>query len=224
VETKPTEPREAHSPKLDRPPGGHLLTNLLRDVSRSFYKTLRVLPGRIRPQIGLAYLLARLTDTVADTGLLPVEKRLESLRILRDRILGVSKADLDLSEFEVAQGSPAERSLLLRWQEAIGLLDTMQAADIGRIRKVLTTITLGQEHDLTRFSTASAERIVALDSDKELDAYTYEVAGCVGEFWTETCRVHLFPSARVDYGQLLVEGVRLGKGVQLVTILRDVPS
>ena len=45
-----------------------VLNGLLQGVSRSFYLTLRVLPGSIRPQIGLAYLLARTTDTIADTG------------------------------------------------------------------------------------------------------------------------------------------------------------
>ncbi|MDR0842390.1 MAG: farnesyl-diphosphate farnesyltransferase, partial [Acidobacteriota bacterium] len=33
--------------------------DLLRRVSRSFYLTLRVLPRTIKPQLGLAYLLAR---------------------------------------------------------------------------------------------------------------------------------------------------------------------
>ena len=58
-------------------PTGHadpaLLGGLLRDVSRSFYKTLAILPGSIRPQISLAYLLARTTDTIADTEIVPVE-------------------------------------------------------------------------------------------------------------------------------------------------------
>ena len=53
------------------PPMAHatneLLTGLLKSVSRSFYSTLRILPPAIRPQIGLAYLLARMTDTVADS-------------------------------------------------------------------------------------------------------------------------------------------------------------
>jgi len=44
---------KCHKPQNDS------LTGLLRDVSRSFYLTMRVLPGAIRPQIGLAYLLAR---------------------------------------------------------------------------------------------------------------------------------------------------------------------
>src|SRR5215470_18076194 len=36
-----------------------LPVDLLRDVSRTFYTTLNVLPKSIRMQIGLAYLLAR---------------------------------------------------------------------------------------------------------------------------------------------------------------------
>ena len=76
-----------------------LLTSVLRDVSRSFYLTMRVLPGSIRRQIGLAYLLARTTDTIADTEIVPVERRLSALRALRDRILGLNSTPLDFSEF-----------------------------------------------------------------------------------------------------------------------------
>ena len=65
-----------------------LLSGLLKDVSRSFYLTLRVLPGKIRAPIGLAYLLARTTDTIADTELVALEQRLEALRALRERIQG----------------------------------------------------------------------------------------------------------------------------------------
>src|SRR5690242_1484273 len=89
-----------------------LLTDLLRDVSRSFYLTLRVLPKSIRPQIGLAYLLARTTDTIADTGILPVEQRLQSRRALRERISGTSSAVLDFGQLAKNQSSPGERVLL----------------------------------------------------------------------------------------------------------------
>ncbi len=69
-----------------------LLTDLLKQTSRSFYLTLRVLPGAIRPQIGLAYLLARTADTIADSELVPLEQRHDALHKLRDRILGSSTA------------------------------------------------------------------------------------------------------------------------------------
>ena len=42
-------------------PQQELIGPLLKQVSRSFYLTLRVLPAPIRPQISLAYLLARAT-------------------------------------------------------------------------------------------------------------------------------------------------------------------
>ena len=43
-----------------------LLTVLLRGVSRTFSLTLRVLPRSLRGPVGLAYLLARTADTIAD--------------------------------------------------------------------------------------------------------------------------------------------------------------
>jgi farnesyl-diphosphate farnesyltransferase len=63
-----------------------------------------------------------------------------------------------------------------------------------------------------------------LQSDEELEQYTYRVAGCVGEFWTRMCRAHLFPNANLDDKFLLENGVRFGKGLQLVNILRDIPG
>jgi farnesyl-diphosphate farnesyltransferase len=69
-----------------------LLSSLLKDVSRSFYLTMRILPARIRPQIGTAYLLARTTDTIADTGVISIESRLAALQRLRENILGRSTA------------------------------------------------------------------------------------------------------------------------------------
>jgi len=200
-----------------------ILGSLLKDVSRSFYLTMRVLPASVRPQIGLAYLLARTTDTIADTAIVPLEQRLRALRALRERILGPTKESLDFGELARQQGAPAERALLERCGEALDILENQDDFDRQRIREVLTIITSGQELDLQRFEGASAERILALQSDQELDDYTYRVAGCVGEFWTKMCRAHVFPSAKLDDKFLLENGVRFGKSLQLVNILRDIP-
>ncbi len=201
-----------------------LLTTLLRDVSRSFYLTLRVLPGSVRPQIGLAYLLARTTDTIADTGLVPLEERLAALQAVRERVLGLRQEPLALSSLALRQGIPAERLLLEKCEDSLGLLRTLAPADLHLVRQVLETITSGQELDLRRFAGASLEHIVALRTEAELGDYTYRVAGCVGEFWTKLCRTHLFPRAHLDDAVLLANGVRFGKGLQLVNILRDLPA
>jgi len=201
-----------------------LLTGLLREVSRSFYLTLAVLPRSIRSQVGLAYLLARTTDTIADTGLVPVTHRLTRLRLLRDRIAGRSAAPLEFGEMARHQGSPAERRLLENCEASVEWLGTFSGEDQERIREVLHIIISGQELDLGRFGEATPGRIVALQNGQELDDYTYRVAGCVGEFWTRMCRAHVFPQARLDDAQLLALGVRFGKGLQLVNILRDLPA
>lgn len=201
------------------------LNDLLRGTSRSFYLTLRVLPAKVRPQIGLAYLLARTTDTIADTDILPVEQRLTALGKLRERIAGQSSAPLNFGEFAKHQAEAAEQTLLEKAEDSLALLQTLSPDDLKLVREVLTTITSGQELDLHRFAKASADHIVALQTAAELDDYTYRVAGCVGEFWTKICRAHLFPHVRLENEeQFLIDGIRFGKGLQLVNILRDLPA
>jgi len=201
-----------------------LLTYLLQQVSRSFYTSLRILPRAVRRQISLAYLLARASDTIADTQVVSLDRRLGALRLLRERILGVHQKPLGLGQLAQHQSSPAERALLQRVEEAISMLDELSKDDQQLLRAVLQTITSGQELDLIRFAGASVENIIALATDLELDDYTYRVAGCVGEFWTRLCRAHLFPKAALDDSRLLAQAVRFGKGLQLVNILRDLPE
>ena len=201
-----------------------LLTDLLKEVSRSFYLTLRVLPKSIRRQIGLAYLLARTTDTIADTEIVPVEQRLKMLQALRERILGANSAPLDFGQLAQQQSLPAERILLERCEDSLGLLGAQSALDQKLIREVLEVITGGQELDLKRFGNPAPGKIVALQTDAELDDYTFRVAGCVGQFWTRICLAHQFSAQQTDQASFEELGMRFGKGLQLVNILRDIPA
>src|SRR5690606_7004113 len=139
-----------------------LLTALLKEVSRSFYLTMRILPRSIRPQISLAYLLARATDTIADTEIVSMERRLEALHLLRERISGISTNPLNFGELASNQGSASEQILLDRCEEAVVLLSQFSADDQQRIRAVLSTIIGGQELDLHRFGSATEKEIIAL--------------------------------------------------------------
>ncbi len=200
-----------------------LLTSLLRDVSRSFYLTMRMLPGPVRPQISLAYLLARTADTIADTELVEVPLRMRALAALRERILGRRSAPLPLAQLKVGPELAAERLLLERCEDSLRLLLELPEADRRLVRDVLEVIISGQELDLQRFGAANSEHIVALHTSEELDDYTYRVAGCVGEFWTKICAAHLWRATGPESEPLTRLGVRFGKGLQLVNILRDLP-
>ena len=183
------------------------LNDLLKATSRSFYLTLRVLPARVRPQIGLAYLLARTTDTIADTEIVPPAQRLDALQKLRERILGQNSAPLNFGELAQKQNLSAEKLFLEKVEDSLAALQTFSPDDLKLVRDVLTTITSGQEMDLCRFAQAESTHqrdensrslglrpIITLETEAELDDYTYRVAGCVGEFWTKICRAHFFPA------------------------------
>ncbi len=178
----------------------------------------------MRNQIGLAYLLARATDTIADTGAVSVEQRLATLQELRSRIQTGNTDPFRIAEIRNQQSTDGEKVLLERIDEVLALLRQFEPGDRQLIQSVLGVITSGQELDLTRFGHANREAIATLASQDELDDYTYRVAGCVGEFWTKICLVHLSPKPKADNSELIAKGVCFGKGLQLVNILRDIPT
>jgi farnesyl-diphosphate farnesyltransferase len=209
------------------------MRNLLRQVARSFYITLRILPHSINAQVSIAYLLARASDTIADTRLVETAKRREALlqlrRSIQESCIGGMAKTPDLGELAAAQRAAdqatlGEQVLLQNLGKVFRSLTEFPADDRLLIQNVLDTITRGQEMDLIRFGAASRDRLKALDTKEDLDEYTYQVAGCAGEFWTYMCRSHVFPNARLNDAMLLTNGIRFGKGLQLVNILRDLPK
>jgi farnesyl-diphosphate farnesyltransferase len=210
------------------------MKKLLRQVSRSFYLTLQILPHTIKPQLSIAYLLARAADTIADTGLVQVRKRMEALLQLRKCIEETAAGrSVPLPDFGVlaeaqneseGEGTPAERTLLQNLGLVLDVLASFTEKDRQRVRDVLLTITHGQELDLIRFGSASASQIVSIDTEEALDEYIYCVAGCVGEFWTKMCRAYPLSGVPLNDERMLEDGIRFGKGLQLVNILRDLPK
>jgi len=202
-----------------------LIGPLLKSVSRSFYLTLRILPPAMREPVSLAYLLARATDTIADTKVIPLEKRRDYLRILNlsirnqsvEPLLGNIKEDL-----LPHQSSEGEKILLGNLQECILLLQTQTSFDKEQIVNVLNIICSGQDLDLERFSAPPME-IPSLQTPDELQDYTYRVAGCVGEFWTKMCIHHIEDSKVWNPDETILRGIHFGQALQLTNILRDMP-
>jgi farnesyl-diphosphate farnesyltransferase len=200
-------------------------TALLRSVSRSFYLSIRFLPAQLREPIALAYLLARATDSVADTPGISVPVRIEALKILSDGIQGKASRDVvvDLiTSFVPLQENTSERQLLESLPGCLGWLNQMEQADRNDIRVVLEKITHGQMLDLKRFD--NTQEIRAFGTAADLDEYTYLVAGCVGEFWTRLCFRHVRNFARLSEDEMLALGKRYGTALQLINVLRDAGS
>jgi phytoene/squalene synthetase len=84
--------------------GSDLTTALLKQVSRSFYLSVAVLPAAVRPTIGLAYLFARAADTIADTRLIERRARIVHLEALGEE-LSLARAGRIAAIVEAAAGS-----------------------------------------------------------------------------------------------------------------------
>lgn len=213
-------------PHIDKTERRRLFRDILKGVSRSFYLTLRVLPGSVREPIGLAYLLARAADTLADTGVLPQNQRLHYLHCFRGYISNPAAADGCEEIQYVLRDTPAnpdEARLLRRLPQLFALFADQQEPDRKLIREVVTTLTEGMVFDLNTFAPEESGEIRVLQQQSELDRYTYLVAGCVGEFWTAMSMAHVPALAHLNRKTLTEQGVRFGKGLQLTNILRDLP-
>jgi len=218
---------------------------LLKPVSRSFYISIRLLPRALREPVALAYLLARTSDTIADSSAVDVEKRIELLDRFAAGIGGKDEAiGKELGGFLVSQRDPSvragpavsasagqpgdespgmtqgERTLLESAEAILRALENLSPEDQRDVRELLAIITRGQRQDLTRWGGGPA----TLANAEELREYTYLVAGCVGEFWTRVCFRKVQSFTARDEADMLELGTNYGRGLQLVNILRDAGS
>ncbi|MAV59908.1 MAG: farnesyl-diphosphate farnesyltransferase [Euryarchaeota archaeon] len=200
---------------------------LLKDTSRSFYLTLNVLPKKMRKQIGLTYLLARISDTIADSRVGDPKNLSYFISRYNDRIQNITKEIPDLTDLSALQENLAEKELLKNINIPIDYLEksnSISDSDRMKIRQCLEIIIKGQKLDLERFGMPTKENIIALKSEKELDDYTYSVAGSVGEFWTHMTIDHQFVTNEKLRKKLFEKGIKFGKALQLINILRDIPE
>src|SRR5438093_5496097 len=109
-----------------------LQTAILRSVSRSFYLSIRFLPAQLREPVALAYLLARTTDTVADTARISGSVRMETLKMLANGIHGTASrevvVDLVASLVSLQENAP-ERKLLESLRDYLEWLEHIEVAD-----------------------------------------------------------------------------------------------
>ncbi|MFU8893390.1 MAG: phytoene/squalene synthase family protein [Luteolibacter sp.] len=188
---------------------------LLKRVSRSFYLSVRLLPAPMRRGVCIGYLLARASDTLADTQKDPSLLDAFAERLQSPRGAGIQPTALSPAD-------PGEKQLLAELPEVFQAFASLPETESALIREVVTIILSGQRLDMRRFGAANAGHIVSLASEEELEDYTWRVAGCVGQFWTRLGFLTLGEDfSRMDPESLEAHGIRFGQGLQLVNILRD---
>ena len=201
------------------------IDTLLETTSRSFYPTLKYLPKKVRGQIGLLYLLARVADTIADSKHGETDFLLKLLQEYNDVAQGRSSALPDFTGLAEIQSNEHEAELLRNVSDVVEGLQVYSKADQALMLECLDIIVSGQVLDLERFGPANeGGKISALPTGKEMDDYAYRVAGSVGVFWSKMSLEHLMSLPPDKEEEFFVKGIRFGKALQMINILRDIPE
>jgi len=207
------------------------LRKLLKGVSRSFYLSIRILPHSVQKTVSVAYLLARAADTLSDTTILSAEKRIQFLKDFRKWIQenyaqepqNLSSLLQDLKKHEHEQ----EKELIQNLSPILKIYQDLPPSHKKISQKVLLTLTRGMLNDLEyfpqeKFNHKNGSSALCLKTEKDTEQYTYLVAGCVGEFWSNLL---IEESLYVGAGEELIQyGTQFGKGLQMINILRDLPK
>lgn len=190
------------------------LNGLLKSVSRSFYLSLHMLPRPVRGYLSLGYLLARASDTIADSATVSVAQRLELLDQFTVAVQGEFPPGLRHGVGELQVPHPGEQLLMTQLEPCFALLSQMEPRGLELIRCVLGHIVHGQKLDLQRFPGV-------LPDAAALEEYTFLVAGSVGEFWTDILAWKIPRAFTLPVSEMRALGRTYGQGLQLVNILRD---
>ena len=146
------------------------MDNLLKTTSRSFYPTLKYLPKKVRGQIGLLYLLARVADTIADSKHGETDLLLKSISEYNSVAQGKSVQLPDFTVIADIQDNPSEAELLRNVSDIVNALQVYDKDDQARMLECLDIIVGGQILDLERFGPAKeGGKISALKNNAEMD-------------------------------------------------------
>ena len=195
--------------------------DLLRSVSRTFYLSVRILPEALRETMGVAYLLARASDTIADCEGVPAATRLRRLTDFGAMVQGgVNSQTVGIIQRDIQPQHEGERALMAALPQVLERFGAFKPWEWKETQELLSNIIRGQSNDLRTF--LEPDRVNALPDADSLEDYIYLVAGCVGEWWTRVAFHHYPAYSAKSEEDLMPFASAFGKGLQLVNILRDI--
>lgn len=195
------------------------LASLLLRTSRTFALAIPLLDEPIRTEVGVAYLLYRLADTLEDAPKWGREQRVAALDSFAGWLEGDDRRWLDL----VAESPPDDddgcRELITR-ADAVRALAMENEAAWRPMRRHVVRTTKRMSEFVARQDESGA---VVLNDIEDLRGYCYAVAGIVGELLTDLFLLHA-PSLSEVEADLVSRAPTFGEALQLVNILKDASS
>jgi farnesyl-diphosphate farnesyltransferase len=200
------------------------LASSLQGTSRTFALAIPLLGAELRYQVGIAYLLFRVADSIEDAaGVSADHRHLLLCRLRACLVPGEGDGKSGLSAVSDGFGGlwpagSATEKLMVAAPRLLGLFHQLSPAAACCIRSALDRTIGGMLDFLSAGPARGAE--IRVETVAELRLYCYFVAGIVGEMLTE---LFLLESAVPveQMPQLRELAVGFGEFLQLVNILKD---
>lgn len=183
-----------------------------------------MLPASMRSAFGLAYLLCRYADTIADTPLLPAQKRLHAIEQFPQavRTRDISFYQTLGEEITGTSENPYEAALLKHLPDCVAALDRVTPAQQACIYDVVHAVCEGMCIDLSTFQAAETGHLKAFKTVPELAHYCRLMGGKPGLFWSRL--IYHTQSIKMPKEPFFDLGQHIGDALQIVNVLRDVPK
>jgi 4,4'-diapophytoene synthase len=196
---------------------------VLPRVSRTFAINIRLLAGSLGESVRTAYLLCRSADALEDSWRGEPGEIRARFAALVEAVAGDERAARDLASRAAANaGGRADLELVAHLPAVLRVHGALPAADREAIAECVRTMCFG----MSRFAARASERDPTspyLDSEGELRAYCFAVAGCVGVMLTRLFAAR-FPAPRAEVeAQRLALAPTVGEALQLTNIYLDWP-
>jgi len=193
-----------------------ILDELLRRTARTLQKSAAVLPERERAVFSIGYLFCRAADSIADTGVIPRERKIFWIEKFPSLIESGGVEEL-IKEIQNGAENADEKFLLQKLPQCISIYNKFEPDDKKLISAVVGRVCEGMLFDLKTFNPGV---LTALEKTAQLEYYCDTMGGAPGVFWSGL----ILKSAAVKMSaeEFKNFGKNIGDALQIVNILRDV--
>jgi farnesyl-diphosphate farnesyltransferase len=181
--------------------------DVLRKTSRTFFIPIIRLPGQVRDAVGSAYLCMRSIDEIEDHPALDPQEKVRLL-LQTAEVLTEAAARGNLDPKPLQDLFEPHRKDLPKVTLALGSYAAMAPSTIAT--RVWSSVA-----DMARQMAHWVQDEFTIRSEHDLDVYTYDVAGRVGELLNEIWL--WYDGTRADQAN----AVGFGRGLQAVNIIRN---
>ena len=229
------------------------LKNILKDVSRTLYLSISILPEPLKTSMAMGYLVARTMDTVTDCPALDAGAKREMLGLFRGLENKNNAWALGGRIKLAAQQIPSqkEKELLFKFEKIAALYADFTAAELAPLKALVDGVAKGMEMDLDAFPGAGipgpfgigakdpgvghrlrarsvvpdGEGVTALKTEDDLKRYCALIGGAPGVFWARLYRETIRRN-NINLGKLPseTEAGLIGSALQITNILKDMSA